>query len=119
MSILSRSTTLIAALGLVLFSSNALAQTSYAYCSAGERDYGRVYYISTVFKVQRGIYHVGVQNSFNSHLDARAAKNLAGASCGVSYDSYQEAEDNRNDWIARLRRNGTTVHSVPWSYRGD
>lgn len=106
-------------LALVLGTPIAWAQSSYAWCGAGERDYGRKHFVSSVFRVKTGVYHVGMQNAYNQFLRDGTGTPLAGSICSVSFQSFQEAEAARNDWVARLRRDNVHVQLVDWAYRGD
>lgn len=93
----------------------------YRYCSASLRSDsgGMTYVYSTVFRVESGTYHVGIQNSFTSRIQAEYT-GWDGTICMGPYDSWQEAEDSRNDDMASSRdRFGFAVHSVQWAYRGD
>lgn len=97
----------------------AAQNVSYGYCMASEPDYGRYHLFSTVFTVRSGTYHVGVQNSFHSFAEAYDGRDYGSVTCGVSYSSWQEAEDDKNEWMARHRRDGDGVSLAQWSYRGD
>ena len=97
----------------------AAQDVSYGYCTASEPDYGRYHLYSTVFRVRAGTYHVGVQNSFHSFAEAYDGRDYGSVTCGVSYSSWQEAEDDKNEWMARHRRSGHGVSLAQWSYRGD
>ena len=92
---------------------------SYGYCKASEPDYGRYHVFSTVFEVPTGTYHVGVQNSFRSFVEAYDGRSYGSAMCSVSFDSWQDAEDDKNEWMGRHRRDGHDVRWARWSYRGD
>lgn len=93
----------------------------YRYCSASLRsDNGSMTYVySTVFRVESGTYHVGIQNSYTSRIQAEYS-GWDGTICMGPYDSWQEAEDSRNDDMASSRdRLGFAVHSLQWAYYGD
>ena len=93
---------------------------AYGYCMVNVGSRGdKVKVVSTVYRVRRNTYHVGIQNSFRDYVDANFA---AGAdstpSCGASTETWQEAEDERNRSVGRLRGDGWTVHAVNWAYHG-
>lgn len=91
----------------------------YAWCHVSQPDYGRYYYISTVFQLEPGIYSVGIQNSFISHISANWENKVTSPLCHNNYDSYQEAEDAKNDFVSSLRSSGVEVQTVRWTYYGD
>jgi hypothetical protein len=74
--------------------------------------------VLSVFRVKSGTYHVGVQNSFRDFVSANF-DNVSSPTCYTTIESYQEAADDRNSWIGRLRQDRWTVFTVNWSYRGD
>ena len=93
----------------------------YGYCSTS---YGEStnpqYVVSSVFRIKNGIYHVGVQNSFRSYVNAEFETLSDSPNCTIVYSSYQEAADKRNDEISQIRnRFEFPVHTVHWSYYGD
>jgi hypothetical protein len=90
----------------------------YGYCMASEPDYGRYHLFSTVFRVPDGTYHVGVQNSFHSFAEAYDGRRFGAVSCGVTFSTWQQAEDDKNQWIARKRNLGHGVSLANWSYHG-
>ena len=93
----------------------------YAFCSIGlgsSTELKEVY--SSVFRLKAGINPTGVQNSFHSYVSANFNEQIKGSAlCFTTIDNYQEAENMRNDYIGRKRRNGWTVYTVNWAYRGD
>ena len=98
------------------------SQYSYGYCSTS---YGEStdlkYVVSSVFKIRKDVYvyHVGVENSFRSYVDAEFGNLTDYPNCSIRYDSYQEAADERNDLISEYRNEGKDFRTVHWSYRGD
>lgn len=113
-------------LGVVLFGTTLLSgtvqaddQLSYAYCSTSFGESTNLkWVVSSVFRVKAGTYHVGVRNSFSSYIKAEFGEPNSPI-CSVTFDSYQEAQDSRNDQIGDLRRRDWTVYTVHWAYRGD
>lgn len=97
----------------------ARQERTYGYCQVSEPHYGRYYVFSSVFTVRAGTYHVGVQNSYLSHVQAFFGRPVSSTICGVNYDSWQEAEDARNEHMARLRSQGVELVFTNWSYGGD
>lgn len=108
-----------AAAALPVPASTAGQDVSYGYCKASEPDYGRYHVFTTVFQVPVGTYHVGVQNSFRAFAEAYDGRAFGSVSCSISYDNWQEAEDDKNQWMARHRRDGQDVRLARWAYRGD
>lgn len=119
--------TYIASLTIVLLGFSVVQakepQYSYGYCSTS---YGEStdlkYVVSSVFKIRKDVYvyHVGVENSFRSYVDAEFGTLSDSPNCSIRYDSYQEAADKRNDEISSLRNKyGWTVHTIRWAYLGD
>lgn len=99
------------------------SQYSYGYCSTS---YGEStdlkYVVSSVFKIRKDVYvyHVGVENSFRSYVDAEFGNLTDSPNCSIRYDSYQEAADKRNDEISTLRNKyGWPVYTIHWAYFGD
>lgn len=74
--------------------------------------------VSSVFRVKAGTYHIGVQNSFRDYVSANY-DDVSSPTCHTTIETYQEAADDRSNWIAKLRRDRWTVFTVNWSYRGD
>ncbi|GAA0870296.1 hypothetical protein GCM10009116_21320 [Brevundimonas basaltis] len=97
----------------------AAQEMQFGYCKASELNYGRYHLFSTVFQVPYATYHVGVQNSFDAFAGAYDGRTFGSAICSINYDSWQEAEDAKNRWIARHRQDGHAVALARWSYRGD
>lgn len=98
-------------------------QYSYGYCST---NYGEStdlkYVVSSVFKIRKDVYvyHISVENSFRSYIDAEFGTLSDSPNCSIRYDSYQEAADKRNDEISNLRSHyGWPVHIIRWAYFGD
>lgn len=108
-----------AAAALAVSAPVAGEDVSYGYCRASEPDYGRYHVFTTVFEVPAGTYHVGVQNSFRAFAEAHDGRAFGSVSCSISYDSRQDAEDDKNEWMARHRRDGHDVRVARWAYRGD
>lgn len=93
----------------------------YGYCSTryGESTDPQ-YVVSSVFRIKNGIYHVGVENSFRSYVNAEFGTLSDSPNCSILYASYQEAADKRNDEISQIRnRFNWKAHTVRWSYHGD
>lgn len=91
----------------------------YGWCMASEPTYGRYHLFSSVFRVAEGTYHVGVQNSFLSFAQAYDGRAYGvPASCSVTFSTWQEAEDDKNQWMARKRSLGHGVSWTNWSYHG-
>lgn len=97
---------------------HSLQDVRFGYCMASEPDYGRYHLFSTVFQVPYATYHVGVQNSFYAFAEAYDGRKFGTVICGVSYETWQEAEDDKNRWIARHRQDGDAVALARWSYHG-
>ncbi|AXY57937.1 hypothetical protein CDG60_16035 [Acinetobacter chinensis] len=93
----------------------------YGYCSTSYGESTNPHYVvSSVFRIKNGIYHVGVQNSFRSYVNAEFGTLSDSPNCSILYASYQEAADKRNDEISQIRnRFEFPVHTVHWSYYGD
>ncbi|HEV2081826.1 MAG TPA: hypothetical protein VGR32_05150 [Brevundimonas sp.] len=92
----------------------------YRFCKASEPDYGRYHLYSTVFAVPDGTYHVGIQNSFYSFANAYDGREFGtSVICFGPYDTWQEAEDQKNAYIAQNRRDGHEVSLAQWAYYGD
>ncbi len=72
-----------------------------------------------MFQVEAGTYHVGVQNSFLSFAPAHDGRAFGFVSCGVTFGSWQEAEDSKNAFIAQRRNAGDGVSLANWAYYGD
>lgn len=92
----------------------------YRFCKASEPNYGRYHLYSTVFAVPDGTYHVAIQNSFYSFATAYDGRDFgASVICFGPYDTWQEAEDQKNAYIAQNRRDGHDVSLARWAYYGD
>jgi hypothetical protein len=92
----------------------------YAYCRAtefGSGD-GRVW-VSSVFAVDSEVYHVGIANSFRSHLEGVNGARVNTPQCAGYHDTRQDALDHRNDALSSYRRFGRRVDLVQWRYQGD
>ena len=112
------------ALGAVALPAPALAQDQaqdmrFGWCMASEPTYGRYHLVSTVFRLPAGVYHVGVQNSFLAFAEADDGRDFGFVSCSVTYEERQEAEDDRNQFIADRRRADHDVATARWRYHGD
>lgn len=109
-----------------MFGSNTVqaneSNYSYGYCSTS---YGEStdlkYVVSSVFKIRKDVYvyHISVENSFRSYIDAEFGALSDSPNCSIRYDSYQDAADERNDLISEYRNEGKDFRTVHWSYRGD
>jgi hypothetical protein len=99
-------------------STAASASGNYYYCNAYEPYYGRYAVYSTVFALEEAPYSVGIQNSFYEYVRAYDGRRYDTPIC-FRYDSYQEAEDQKNTSIADDRRDGDSVSVVAWAYHGD
>lgn len=91
----------------------------YRFCKASEPNYGRYHLYSTVFRVPDGTYHVGIQNSFYSFATAYDGRAFGTPVCFGPYDTWQEAEDQKNAYIAQNRRDGHGVSLAQWAYYGN
>jgi hypothetical protein len=84
----------------------------YGYCSAKEPNYGRYVVASSIFTVPYNTYHVGVQNQFWSFLDASEGLEYSKPICNVAFETYGEAVESRNNYLARFENSKI----VSWSY---
>ena len=95
-------------------------QQQYGYCSTSYGESTNLkYVVSSVFKIRNDVYHVGVENSFRSYVNAEFGALSDSPNCSIRYDSYQDAADERNDLISEYRNEGKDFRTVHWSYRGD
>jgi hypothetical protein len=110
----------IAAAGTAAQGAVSHGERMFGYCSAtafGSGD-GRVW-VSSVFTVDSDVYHVGVANSFRSHLEGVRGVRVNTPQCAGYHDSRQAALDSRNEALRRYRSFGRSVDVVQWSYHGD
>lgn len=92
----------------------------YHYCYVGKPPYSQTLYFSEAFGVERGTYEVGIRNDWHSYVAARHDPDAsAGGQCMGPYESRREAENALNDHIAESRRDGKSVVTTWWRYRGD
>jgi len=96
-------------------------ETVYYFCHVSQdTDDGYVYYYSATMGVDKDVYSVGIQNSFNSFVTAHYDPHvISGAICLGPYESWQDAEDKRNDDIGDTRRRDWDVVLTRWTYHGD
>jgi hypothetical protein len=74
---------------------------------------------SSVFTLKANGLHIGVQNSFHSHISALYDGSIGQPVCFTTISGYQEAIDSRNNNISMSRRSGFGIDVINWSYRGE
>lgn len=98
----------------------AMAQgvTAHFFCSVAKPPYGEVKYYSAIFAADSTTYAPAMQNPFVAHVAARYDPDtMSGAICFGPYQSYREAADTQNEFVANDRRNGNRVIFTRWTYR--
>ena len=111
---------LVAAVSVLSTHGADVRSDDYRFCKASEPNYGRYHLYSTVFSVEDGTYHVGIQNSFYSFANAYDGREFgASVICFGPYDTWQEAEDQKNAYLTQNRRDGHDVSLARWAYSGD
>lgn len=114
---------LVLALSLAtVHTSAAMAQSAmvYRHCVLSKSPYGNPSFYSSVFRVPADTITNGIENDFASYVAARHDPDaMSGAICFGPFETFQEADNNRNEIMARDRRNGKAIVSTRWAYRGD
>lgn len=113
----------VVALSLATFQmSDATAQSAmvYRHCVLSKSPYGNPSFYSAVFRVRTDTITNGIENDFASYVAARHDPDaISGAICFGPFETYQEADNSRNEIMARDRRNGKNIVSTLWAHRGN
>lgn len=100
----------------------AFAQTKFGYCGTPDGKSAKRHVVSNVFLVKGNPSDESVANSYLGHLHQYVSPHPVKGTvlCMTHHRTYKAAEEERQAWVANLRRDGVEVKLLDnYAYVGD